>query len=302
MSDPTIVVAGASGNLGERIVKGLRERGANVRAIVRRETAKEKVERLQALGAAITVVDMGNLAEVTEACSGASCVVSSLQGLRDVVVETQTILLDAAIEAGVLRFIPSDFSIDFTKLPAGENRNLDLRREFHERLDKTSIGATSILNGAFMEILTGRAPIINFKLKQITYWGDADQLLDFTTMDDTATFTANAALDPSPTPRILRIAGDQISPRGLAGLMTELSGEEFHLVQAGTIGALEAMIAAARAADPEPLEVFPKWQGMQYMHGMFSGRAKLVPLDNDRYPGMRWTTARDLLGARGVNA
>lgn len=302
MSDPTIVVAGASGNLGERIVKGLRERGANVRAIVRRETAKEKVERLQALGAAITVVDMGNLAEVTEACSGASCVVSSLQGLRDVVVETQTILLDAAIEAGVLRFIPSDFSIDFTKLPAGENRNLDLRREFHERLDKTSIGATSILNGAFMEILTGRAPIINFKLKQITYWGDADQLLDFTTMDDTATFTANAALDPSPTPRILRIAGDQISPRGLAGLMTELSGEEFHLVQAGTIGALEAMIAAARAADPATHDLYPKWQGMQYMHGMFSGRAKLVPLDNDRYPGMRWTTARDLLGARGVNA
>ena len=81
MSDPTIVVAGASGNLGERIVKGLRERGANVRAIVRRETAKEKVERLQALGAAITVVDMGNLAEVTEACSGASCVVSCIARL-----------------------------------------------------------------------------------------------------------------------------------------------------------------------------------------------------------------------------
>src|SRR5271154_4874225 len=147
MNNPTIVVAGASGNLGERIVKALRERGADVRAIVRRETTQEKVERLQKLGAAIATVDMGNLAEVTEGCAGASCVVSSLQGLRDVIVDSQTILLDGAIEAGVARFIPSDFSIDFTKLPAGENRNLDLRRDFHERLDKTSIGATSILNG-----------------------------------------------------------------------------------------------------------------------------------------------------------
>jgi pimeloyl-ACP methyl ester carboxylesterase len=45
---------------------------------------------------------------------------------------------------------------DFTKLPAGENRNFDLRKEFHQYLDRSSlaqppgtgIAATSILNGA----------------------------------------------------------------------------------------------------------------------------------------------------------
>jgi len=41
-------------------------------------------------------------------------VVSALAGLRDVIVETQAALLDAAIKARVPRFIPSDFSIDFT--------------------------------------------------------------------------------------------------------------------------------------------------------------------------------------------
>ena len=34
---------------------------------------------------------------------------------------------------------------------------------------------------------------------------------------------------------------------------------------------------------------------MQYMRNMYDGRAKLEPLDNDRYPGMRWTTVRDVL-------
>jgi len=75
-----------------------------------------------------------------------------------VIVETQTVLLDAAIQADVPRFIPSDYSIDFTKFPPGENRNLDLRRDFHKRLDKTSISATTIFNGAFADMLTGQMP------------------------------------------------------------------------------------------------------------------------------------------------
>ncbi len=43
-------------------------------------------------------------------------------GLRDVMLERQTVLLEAAIKAGIPRFIPSDYSIDFTKFPPGENR------------------------------------------------------------------------------------------------------------------------------------------------------------------------------------
>ena len=39
----TILVAGATGNLGGRIVDALIERGANVRALVRAESARDKV-------------------------------------------------------------------------------------------------------------------------------------------------------------------------------------------------------------------------------------------------------------------
>jgi len=116
----------------------LLERGASVRALVRPSTARDKLERLQELGATIASVDLSSVSQVTPACSGASCVVSALAGLRDVIVEAQTVLLDAAVNAGVPRFIPSDYSIDFTKFPPGENRNLDLRRDFHQRLDQAS--------------------------------------------------------------------------------------------------------------------------------------------------------------------
>ncbi|HEY3357849.1 MAG TPA: NmrA family NAD(P)-binding protein [Polyangia bacterium] len=297
MSAPIVVVAGATGNLGGRIARALREQGAGVRALVRPGTARDRLARLEELGVTITSVDASRAPAVTAACAGASCVVSALQGLRDVVLGTQTVLLDAAVAAGVPRFIPSDYSLDFTRLPPGRNRNLDLRREFHARLDRAAIAPTTIFNGAFAELLTGQMPLILFRLRRVLYWGSADQRLDFTTVDDTAAFTARAALDAC-TPRVLRIAGDQLSARELTAVVSEVTGAKFRLLRAGGLGLLGALITVARTVAPAEQDLFPPWQGMQYMRDMFDGRAKLAPLDNDRYPGLRWTTAREVLAAR----
>ncbi len=297
MDEATIVVAGASGDLGGRITGALLDRGASVRAFVRHSTARDKIERLQRLGAEVATVDLSSASEVMPACEGARCVVSALAGLRDVILEAQTLLLYAAVSAGVPRFIPSDYSIDFTKCRPGENRNLDLRREFHRRLDRAPISATTVFNGAFAELLTGQMPMIQFRLKRVLYWGDADQRVDFTTMDDSAAFTASAALDPS-TPRFLRIAGDQLSARDLAAVASEVTGEQFRLLRVGSLRMLGTLAKVARAVAPREGELYPAWQGMQYTCNMFEGLAKLEPLDNDRYPGVRWTTVRDVLSAR----
>ena len=299
MNDSTIVLAGATGNLGGRIARALRERGASVTALVRPGTAPDKLERLQKLGVTITSVDLNSASQLKEACSGASCVVSALAGLADVIEDTQSVLLDAAVEAGVPRFIPSDFSIDFTKFRPGQNRNLDLRRNFHKRLDQAPIAATTIFNGGFAELLTGQMPLILFKFRRVLYWGSADQRMDFTTIDNTAAFTACAALDTS-TPRFLHIAGDRISARELAAVLSEVTGKEFRLFRAGGLGILGTLIKVARTVAPGEKELYPAWQGMQYMRNMFDGRAKLDPLDNNRYPSIRWTTVRDVLSARQV--
>jgi hypothetical protein len=136
-----------------------------------------------------------------------------LAGLHEVIVKTQTSLLNAAVTAGVPRFIPSDFSTDFTTMPAGENRNFDLRKEFHSILDQSPIQATSIFNGAFADILRYNTPLFNVPQKIIAYYeGKEDWKIDFTTMDDTAAFTAMAAIDES-APRSLRMASFRVSPQ-----------------------------------------------------------------------------------------
>lgn len=268
-----------------------------MRVLVRSNSDREKVEALRKAGATICEVDFHNAAALAKACEGAGCVVSALSGLHYVIVGIQTLLLRAAVTAGVPRFIPSDFAIDFTKLPYGRNRNLDLRKAFKERLDKAPIAATSILNGMFTDLLTGQAPIILFPIKRVMYYGDANQLMDFTTIQNTADYTAAAALDSS-TPRYLRIAGDVLNVHGLREAASKATGEEFSLFKVGGLGLLETLIKITKALTPNKQEVFPAWQGMQYMRDMYSGLPKLEPLDNNRYPDIAWTSVAEVLARR----
>ncbi len=291
-----IAVAGATGNLGGRIVKALLEKGADVRAIVRNSTDDDdKLEKLRQQGVEIIKADMTNKGKLTSALKDVSMVISALQGLGDVIIDTQSTLLDAAVAAGVRRFMPSDYSVDYTKLAEGENRNFDLRREFYNRIDKAPIEATSIFNGAFADILAYSVPFIDLKNKSIGYWDNPDWKIDITTMDDTAAYIADVAMDKS-TPRKLLIAGFQISPKELKQLAEEVFGTSFTLTNLGSVADLAAKNKKERAAHPEgEKEVYASWQGSQYLHSMFS--AHHDHLDNDRYPGIKWMGAKEVLSA-----
>ncbi len=230
------------------------------------------------------------------ACSGAACVVSALNGLQDVIIDRQSALLDAAVRAGVPRFISSDYSLDFTKTQPRDNRNLDLRRAFMACADRAPIWVTSILNGAFMDMLGAEMLVIQPGIRRVLYWSSAEQPLDFTAKDDVAAYTAAAALDAD-APRILRIARDTSSARELAGTMSSVTGERYRPLWAGNLGLLSGLIQVAKWVAPQPGEAFPPFQGTQYMRDMYCGRGKLEPLDNDRYPGLRWTSVREQLAA-----
>jgi nucleoside-diphosphate-sugar epimerase len=292
MTPPIIVLAGAAGDLGTRIANALIARGATVRALVRPDVSAADRARLTALGLTLETADPTDVASLAPAMIGAACVVSALNGLHEVIVGRQSVLLNAAVKAGVPRFIPSDYSEDFTKTRPGDNRNLDLRRKFMDLADRASIRVTSILNGAFMDMLGAEMPIIQPKINRVLYWINADQALDFTTKDDVAAYTAAAALDDT-TPRFLRIAGETLTARDLARVMGDVTQTRYGTLWAGSLGMLSFMISMAQRFAPEPGVTFPAWQGMQYMRDMFSGRGKLTPLDNDRYPELRWTSVHE---------
>ena len=287
------IVAGATGDLGGRIVRELAALGAPVAALVREGTAPA---RLADLPAEVRAADFASTASLSGALGDAACVVSALSGLEPVIIEAQGRLLDASVAAGVPRFIPSDFAIDFRKLPPGTNRNLDLREAFRACAEATPIRLTSVLNGAFMDMLTGTIPIIQHGIRRVLYWGSADQKMDFTTIADTAAFTARAAMDPD-SPRVLNICGARVSARDIAEAVGQVRGKRYGLLPAGTIGTLGITIGVARKLAPGGSdEIYPAWQGMQYMRNLFAGEGMLdTPFDNDRYPGMAWTSLETVL-------
>ncbi len=288
-----ISVAGASGNLGNRIAKALVAQGAEVVAFVRKGSDQEKLKVLRNAGAEVAFIDPSNVEELSKVLNGTSCLVSAVQGLRDVIVDAQTTLLEAAIKAGVPRIIPSDFSTDFRTRPDGENRNFDLRRKFHRTLDRAPIAATSIFNGAFTDILTYNVPFFDSKKKIVGYWGDPDWYVDFTSMDDTAAYTAFAALD-SETPKALCIASFQVSARDLLKFTQDVLGTPFELVNRGTREELAEKNRRDRAEHPEgETQLYASWQGSQYLQSMFSSHHE--SLDNERYPQLKWTKLKDVL-------
>ena len=289
-----ILIAGATGNLGFRIASALASKGVTVRALVRSNSHADKIKLLEGLGIEICKVDNWSVDEIKSYCNEVTCVVSALAGLREVVIDTQKVLLDAAIAAGVPRFIPSDYSLDFTKFSNGENRNLDLRREFHTYLDKCPIASTSIFNGAFMEMLLDEMPLIVFKKKLVVYWGNADYKWGFTTMDNTAAYTAHVAIDDN-SPRYLRIAGDRISPKEVQTTISSITGNKYRLLRIGGQGLLGVFIKMAKLFSSGEKELYPAWQGMQYMHNMIDDRSRIDQLNNSRYSDIKWTSVKMLL-------
>lgn len=291
----TLLVAGATGDLGRRVVRELLQHDLRVRVLTRpgSATAAELFgaePRVEVVAAAYS-----DHAALTAAASGVDVVVSTVSGTRPVIVDAQRALLAASVAAGVERFVPSDYSADYRRIAPGSNRNFELRREFASDVDAAPLRATSVLNGMFTDLLTGEAPMILFGRRRVLFWSSADQVLDFTTKDDAARTTALVALDPA-APRVVEVAGSRVSARDVARTMTELTGTPFRLQWAGTAGTLSAMSKVARSLSRDPDETFPAWQGMQYFAGMFSGHAQLRHVDNDRYGPQAWTSVRDVLG------
>ncbi|WP_020421529.1 NmrA family NAD(P)-binding protein [Amycolatopsis sp. ATCC 39116] len=282
-----VFVAGATGMLGGAIVDSLLRRDVRVRALVRPSSKRETVDALADKG---VVIAEGSLTEGPErlarSLEGADVAISALQGGEDVVVDGQTALLRAAEKAGVPRLIPSDFAVDLFRLDDGDNVFLDHRRRAHQAFDGTHVQVTSVLNGAFTEVMT--APfleIVDWDNDTFAYWGDGDQPCDFTTVADTAEYTAEAALDPAVAGRPVRVAGDVLTMKEFHDALQRGSGRRLELRVRGDVDELEAEIRRRRAVATGPAD----FVALQYVWAMVTGKAKLDPLDNDRYPAVRPT-------------
>lgn len=285
MTTKLVVVAGAAGKLGRLVVDSLLAHpGVRVRALVRDpgKAALPAADRLEVTAFDAVAATEGQRAD---AVRGAFAVVSTLQGGPDVIVDAQLALLRAAKAAGARRFIPSDYSYNVFALPEGININSDWRRTLGDKARTEVTGAfevVHVLQGIFTDKhVLGFLGLLDGEAGVIRYWGDGATPIDWTTWEDTARFTAAAALDDRPVPAHLFVAGDRMDVRAFAKAYEAAHGRRLTLERLGGLDELTAETHRRLAADPQNMYA---WLPLMYARGVFGGQALLGPTLNARYP------------------
>lgn len=287
MNNKLIVVAGGTGKLGKLIIREILQRSdARVRVLARNPGAPGsgdseggKVERV-----AFDVLRASDDARA-EALRGAWSVVSAVQGGPDILIDAQLALLRSAKVAGARRFFASDYAFNFFTLPEGSNVATDWRRTLAERAHdeiSESFEVVHVLNGMFLDRgVFAFLELLDVEKRVLRYWGDGSTPIDLTTWEDTAAFTAAAALDERRVPERLSVRGDRSDVFTMAKTWQAVRGEELTLERLGSLEELEREIRRRRSAEPQNLLA---WLPLMFAHGVFGGHALLDDVQNDRYP------------------
>jgi uncharacterized protein YbjT (DUF2867 family) len=287
MTRQTILIVGAAGMLGSRIAGHLIDEPATrLRMMVRdANSASAKnphFAELRNRGAEVVEGDLSDAVSLKRATAGVDVVVSAVQGGRETIVDGQLALLSAATGSGVRRMLPSDFALDLFQSPPGEHSNFDMRREADLAFAAAGIEHVHVLNGAFMDnfLHSQFGGVFDMARGTASYWGDGHDPFDATSVEDTARYTAGAALDRDLPNGKFAIAGEQLTFSAIIDAVEIVSGRMFERRSRGSIADLEATIVAQRTADPGSMEAL----GNTYLLYMLKGTTALTDLQNDRYP------------------
>ncbi len=302
----TVLVAGATGMLGSRIAFHLLGAdGTSVRLLVRPGTTArpDKLAALQPLldaGAQAVEADLTDPAALRHATTGVDVVVSALAGGRAVIVDGQIALARASKASGVRRFFPSDFALDLFTMTPGVVASYDVRREADEAIAGIGIESVHVLNGAFLDMFASPRGALDLDAGAgtATYWGTGREKFELTTVEDTARYTARAALDRDLPAGKFAVVGETLGFSDMVDEIERQSGRTFTRVSRGTVEELEQAAAAAREQDPASMDTLIAG----YQVAMLTGRAALTDLQNDRYPDIEPTGYAELVAANWAAA
>jgi uncharacterized protein YbjT (DUF2867 family) len=247
-----ILIAGATGYLGTEICRLLRDRGADVRAIVRRTSDGEKVERLRALGVELVIADLKDPRSLDAACHGVDAVISTASStlsrqpddsIQRVDRDGQIALVDAAVASGVERYI-------FVSISG----NLDLecalhsaKRTVERAVRESGMTYTIVRPSFFIEIWL--SPALGFDVEQGTarIFGTGDQRMSWISLSDVARFTVECIDHPAAKNAVFELGGEPVSPNEVIAAVERGRGKPMQ-VERIPVDALRAQ--REQATDP----------------------------------------------------
>lgn len=248
-----ILVAGATGVLGQAVCRRLVERGGTVFGMVREASDPAAVAVLEAMGVTPVEAELADRESLAEACSGCDAVVSSItaMGRQDdadaierVDRDGQIALVGAAADEGVERFVYISYSGAI-----GKDDPLTLAKRAVERTLKHSGMTWTVLRPSyFMESWLGTPPGTNTASGTLIIYGDGTKPISWISLEDVAEFAAAAVDSEEARNATLELGGPEaLSPLEAAAVIERVTGRRM-LVEHVSEQALRAELAAARSA------------------------------------------------------
>ncbi|KUJ17542.1 isoflavone reductase family protein-like protein CipA [Mollisia scopiformis] len=180
VSIKNVAIVGASGSLGAPILKVILDSAKFNITVVSREGSKATFPS----SVKVVKADYNSLDSLTSAFKGQDAVVSTVgtEGLLG-----QSVLIDAAIAAGVKRFLPSEFGSDLSnpnvaKLPVFGYK-LATRKHLEEKIQAgADITYTYVINGGFLDWGLEVGFLLNTKEGKPTLYNGGDRQFSTTTL------------------------------------------------------------------------------------------------------------------------
>ncbi|KAH7239609.1 hypothetical protein B0J15DRAFT_568937, partial [Fusarium solani] len=186
---------------------------------------------------------------------GCDIVICCYYGDNDVMTRGQKILIDACVNEGVPRYVPSDFA---------------------------KVKGVHILVGALME--TFWSPffhIFDISNETISYWGTGDEKWDLTTYETAAAYAAALLVDKDAS-GIFRFRGDYKSVLEIKASYEKIYQAPLHLKCLGSLDELYRVIRSQFKEDPDNVAA---WGPGCFMYWCTNGIAHLGDnLNNQSYP------------------
>jgi uncharacterized protein YbjT (DUF2867 family) len=205
------LVVGATGSLGRRVVKALRDQGKPVRALTR---DRARAADLALLGVEVVQGDLRDPASLERACHGVARVLSAAHGFdgkdgnspAGVDAQGNRDLVRVARKAGVRHFVLA------SAVGAAPENPVDLFRckfEAEQAVRESGMGFTILRATAFMEFWAAMIGTPILRTGKVTIFGRGRNPMNFVSVDDVAAYALLALDDPRAAGRTLEVGGPE---------------------------------------------------------------------------------------------
>ncbi|KAI2471088.1 NAD(P)-binding protein, partial [Annulohypoxylon bovei var. microspora] len=166
----TVALAGAKGNLGEIVLEQLLKAGFQVTVLTREGSTHTFPSNVT-----VKIVDYTSQDSLVKALQGQDAVVATLASSA---LDAQLPLIDAAVKAGVKRFIPSDFGSDTYHPKVATLPSYKIKVDVQNAVKKAAESGltwTGVANGPFLDWGITFEFLAKPKSKEIEYPDGGDQ-------------------------------------------------------------------------------------------------------------------------------